>query len=372
MSDTAFLGLPLIAADQAQKHVTHNEALQILDLAVQLAVKRRDLATPPVSPAEGDRYIVAAGATGAWSGHAQEIAVRRSGAWAFQTPAPGWRAWVEEEEALVAFDGGGWVAAGGAGSELQNLDLLGVGTQADATNPFAAKLNQALWTARTAAEGGDGDLRTLMNKEAAADVLSLLLQRGFTGCAEIGLIGDDDLTIKVSADGASWKEALKVDRTTGKLTHLGQLQFPAVQNPSADANCLDDYEEGTFTPTFTAQTTAPTGVTYSAQVGRYTRIGDVVHYHLAVALTSKGSGGAGNAQLAGLPFTTRAGINPIGNCRLSNVAFSAGYSFVATLLQASATTMIICEQGSGVGDQNIQWSAIANNSVFVVTGLYWV
>lgn len=69
MSDaTVHLALPFIMAAQAQKHVTHNEALRVLDGVVQLSVKDRDLTAPPPSPADGDRYIVASGATGAWAG----------------------------------------------------------------------------------------------------------------------------------------------------------------------------------------------------------------------------------------------------------------------------------------------------------------
>jgi hypothetical protein len=59
---TPSLGLPEIAASQAQKHVMHNEALRILDALVQFAVLDRDLAAPPMSQADGARYIVAAGA----------------------------------------------------------------------------------------------------------------------------------------------------------------------------------------------------------------------------------------------------------------------------------------------------------------------
>jgi hypothetical protein len=72
---TVALGLPLLLAEQAQKHVTHNEALRALDAIVQLAVKDRDLTVAPPSPSEGDRYIVAASPTGIWSGHATGIAV---------------------------------------------------------------------------------------------------------------------------------------------------------------------------------------------------------------------------------------------------------------------------------------------------------
>ena len=64
MSDTPLLALPLLEASQAQKHVTHNEALLLLDAMVHLAAISRALAAPPASPGDGDRYLVAASATG--------------------------------------------------------------------------------------------------------------------------------------------------------------------------------------------------------------------------------------------------------------------------------------------------------------------
>jgi hypothetical protein len=114
----------------------------------------------------------------------------------------------------------------GAVEELQNIALLGVGTQADAANPFAAKLNKALWTAKSIAEGGDGDLRYTLNKESTADSLSLLMQTGYSGRAELGLTGTDDLTVKVSADGAVWTTALTIDRASGYATVAGNPTNP--------------------------------------------------------------------------------------------------------------------------------------------------
>jgi hypothetical protein len=225
MPESPSLHLPMLAAEQAQKHVTVNEALRALDAIVQLAVKDRDLAAPPGAPAEGDRYIVAAGASGAWAGNATKLAIWQDGGWTFHAPHEGWRAWVDDENVFLIFNGTAWVDWGAALGAIQNLARLGIGTAADATNPFSAKLNKALWTAKTAAEGGDGDLRYTLNKETAADVLSLLLQRGFSGRAELGLIGDDDLAIKVSADGAAWKEALRIDRSSGRVS----LPFGVVQ-----------------------------------------------------------------------------------------------------------------------------------------------
>ncbi|ESR22805.1 DUF2793 domain-containing protein [Lutibaculum baratangense] len=229
MADTPNLGLPEIAASQAQKHVTHNEALRILDAVVQLAVLDRDLAEPPAAPDDGDRYIVGPSATGAWAGHENEVAIVVDGAWSFVQPRPGWAAFVVDEAQLLYWTGSQWTVFGEVISVLQNLTRLGIGTTADATNPFAAKLNKALWTALTSSEGGDGSLRYTLNKEGAGDVLSFLLQSNWSGRAELGLIGDDDLSLKVSGDGAAWREALRVNRHSGRL-RLGKRAY--VRSPN--------------------------------------------------------------------------------------------------------------------------------------------
>ncbi|WP_288587646.1 DUF2793 domain-containing protein [uncultured Methylobacterium sp.] len=215
---TANLSLPLMAAAQAQKHVTHNEALVGLDTLVQLAVLDKDLTAPPANPAEGDRYLIAgASPTGAWAGWGGRVVRYQDGAWRSFPPRPGWLAFVADEADLYTYTGGAWASFRSTLTVLQNLTRLGIGTTADAGNPFAAKLNKALWTALTTGEGGSGDLRTTLNKQAAGNVLSLLFQSGFSGRAELGLTGDDDLRLKVSGDGGTWREALRVDRNTGGL-----------------------------------------------------------------------------------------------------------------------------------------------------------
>jgi hypothetical protein len=119
MDTTPNLSLPYIAAAQAQKHVTHNEALRALDAVVQLMVLDKDLAAPPASPAEGARYIVAPSPAGAWAGQAGRIAAWQDGAWAFYTPREGWLAWAADEDALYVWSGTAW-AAFAAGS-LSNV-----------------------------------------------------------------------------------------------------------------------------------------------------------------------------------------------------------------------------------------------------------
>ena len=215
MSDDATprLALPYLAAGQAQKHVTVNEALAALDGLVQTAVESRTVAAEPASPADGVLYILPAGRTGAEWALLPPGALARFEAdgWTVLAAGEGALAYVKDENRLLVRTEAGRDDAGVALKGLQNLDRLGLGTTADATNPFSAKLNKVLFTARAAGEGGDGDLRLTFNTEGAADVLSLLFQTGYAGRAEFGLVGDDRLTLKVSADGATWRDALVVE-----------------------------------------------------------------------------------------------------------------------------------------------------------------
>ena len=84
--------------------------LKRLGAVVGLSVKDRDLGTPPASTGDGDRYLVPAGATGAWSGRAGQIAVRIAGAWEFYAPRVGWLCFIEDEAVLSVFKAAGWSA----------------------------------------------------------------------------------------------------------------------------------------------------------------------------------------------------------------------------------------------------------------------
>lgn len=230
---TPNLALPLIAAGQAGKHVTHNEALALLDGLVHLTCLDKDLAAPPAAPAEGDRYLVAAGApTGAWTGLSGRIVRFRDGVWESLEPRAGWLTYLTDERAFHVYDGAAWTDLSRTLVALQNLGLLGLGTGADAENPFAAKLNKALWTARGTAEGGSGDLRTVLNKAAPDNVLSLLMQTGFSARAEIGLLGEDGLSAKVSANGTSWAHAWRVQPNNG-FVGFGSAAGPGGPVPAA-------------------------------------------------------------------------------------------------------------------------------------------
>lgn len=111
MTTTPNLALAYLVTAQAQKEVTHNDALNDLDALTQMAVIDRTLNAPPASPATGDVYIVAASPTGAWAGQANAIAAYYGG-WKFKTPEAGWRAWARNENRLVYFTGSVWAVLG--------------------------------------------------------------------------------------------------------------------------------------------------------------------------------------------------------------------------------------------------------------------
>jgi len=108
--ETPLLALPYLAAAQAQKHVTHNEALRKLDGLVQLAVEASGATSPPGSPAEGARYLLGASPTGAWAGQGGALAVYADGAWWFAAPQIGWLAFDRAADQLLVRKAGGWIA----------------------------------------------------------------------------------------------------------------------------------------------------------------------------------------------------------------------------------------------------------------------
>jgi hypothetical protein len=216
MSDaTPNLGLPLIAAAQAQKHVTHNEALQALDALVQLACLDKDLAAPPPSPAEGDRYlVVAASPTGAWAGLSGQVVRFAAGVWTGSVPRPGWFAYVLDEADLYIFDGQAWTSFRRLITAIELTGRLGINTTPDATNRLAVKSDAALlsWDDATP---GSGDMRVAINKQAPARDAGIVFETGYAARALVGTLGGDDFVVKVSPDGAAFATALTASAATG-------------------------------------------------------------------------------------------------------------------------------------------------------------
>src|SRR5438067_2469216 len=82
---------------------------------------------PPGSPADGERYLIAAGATGGWAGHDGELAFYLDGVWRFATAKTGWLLWSIAEAKLLVFDGALWRDVQDI-AELENMTRLGINT----------------------------------------------------------------------------------------------------------------------------------------------------------------------------------------------------------------------------------------------------
>lgn len=105
---TPRFALPMLALAQAQKEATHNEALVLLDALIHPVVEAGPQADPPAGPAEGECWLVASGATGAWAGQDGGIAIWTAGGWRFMAPRDGMRVRRSADGAWLTFGAASW------------------------------------------------------------------------------------------------------------------------------------------------------------------------------------------------------------------------------------------------------------------------
>lgn len=354
MPDTsAILGLPYLSPSQAQKHVTHNEALARLDLVVQLRVEALEAETPPSAPEEGEIWGLGPTPTGAWAGQSG-LAAWAGGAWVFLAPGAGWRAWDRGAGELRVWNGLDWILPGAA---TQNLASLGIATMADAVNRLSVRAPAVLLTH----DGGGHQLK--INKAASGDTASLLFQTGFGGRAEMGLAGDDNFALKVSADGAAWSTALAADAGSG------QVDFPAGLTLAGGTSPLDAYERGSWTPAVSDAASGGTLATATTAAGRYTRIGE--HLHLSFLLEGIDTTGltAGNTLwIQGLPFPvkTAAASQVTAAVRLAHVtAASTPYLFAS----GGSSALRLMRTVSGAAPAALTVAALASGTAEIAASL---
>ena len=256
MENTTNLKLPLLIPNQSGKEITHNEALIIIDNILQNGIIDKDLITPPENPNTNDMYIVGEGAIGKWEGKDNYLAFYDNG-WRFIEPREGFTFWVNDEDKLYTYNGSKWIATIQVGSDIENnnsttpttppitklseledveiieatqynilqhngekfintsnlqqLSMVGINTQADENNKLSVKSDYVLF------DNNGNSSKIKANKATETDTASHLFQNNYSGRAEFGLIGDDDFTLKVSNNGESWNNAFVVDRATGNV-----------------------------------------------------------------------------------------------------------------------------------------------------------
>ena len=128
MSDLATprLALPLLAAGQAQKEMSHNEALARLDLTVHGTAIAAGAEIPPEAPLPGQCWILGAAPEGDWAGHGGQVAGWTEGGWRFVLPCEGMRLWLGACEGFATFSEGNWVLGAVHGRVfVEGLQVIG-------------------------------------------------------------------------------------------------------------------------------------------------------------------------------------------------------------------------------------------------------
>ncbi len=100
--------LPMLAVNQMQKEVTHNEALAAIDMLLEPIAVAALINVPPPSPALGQCWLIGSAPTGTWAGRAQHIACWTSGGWRWTMPRVGMTVSLENG-AKARFDGTAWL-----------------------------------------------------------------------------------------------------------------------------------------------------------------------------------------------------------------------------------------------------------------------
>jgi len=318
MSFTANLSLPYIAPAQAQKHITHNEALKLLDALVHICVEGV-INSLPANPAEGNCFIINAEENLPLASYNGHIVQYIDSAWVYFSPSSGWVAWQKDMQQILVYTNAAWLPL--RQSDTAPFKHIGINTQPDSLHSLSVKGSRTLLDADTQGH------RLKINKAETSETASLVFQNQYIGHAELGLTGDNKLHVKVSDDGQSYVTAMTV------LPHDGCVQVHNGVRFQDSTSTLKHYEEGEWSPTlFGLQ--AVGALTYSAHHGEYTRIGRYVHASCRILWSSLG-GAAGKVRIAGLPYQVKSGhhnraaisISWYNSLNLDNgVTFIGGYA----------------------------------------------
>lgn len=138
---------------------------------------------------------------------------------------------------------------------------------------------------------------------------------------------------------------------------LGQIQFPAVQNASAGANVLDDYEEGAWTPA----DVSGAGLVFAGVTARYTKVGRlvVVQFGFSFPATASGAG----AGVSGLPFAASAGGGMSGGFVSST---NAGFLIVLEITASSVNFYLVKSDGTAVTNVEMSGKFVRGTLVYSV------
>jgi hypothetical protein len=246
--------------------------------------------------------------------------------------------------------------ATGTFTELARLDATGLGIGTSSPKEKLDSRGAAVFS---------GDNATGTNAFGTAE--GLLLSTG-SGVARVTAVSNGSNNVNLalrslSSGGAvnalilNPNGAVALNGAVTTATGVG-ITFPATQSASSDANTLDDYEEGTWTPSIGGT------ATYSARVGTYTKIGRQVTAWFDVTILLRGTGG--NA-LTGLPFTQNSAVPGCGNVGYF-ASLVTNFVMINPIVPgntANVTFEALTAAGNGTSDNDNIWANSARCTGFV-------
>jgi hypothetical protein len=158
----------------------------------------------------------------------------------------------------------------------------------------------------------------------------------------------------------------------------GNLQFPNGQGIDFSASAgsgqtsslLDDYEEGTWTPTIEGSTTNPSGLSYTIQDGRYRKIGGAVYISFRVRFSYTSGTGSGSLYIAGLPFTAANHIQPKNTLQQDFLSFT-GYEYIEMSAVQNNTVIGIAKNRSANSASSVVVSDAAAGTTDINGGIFY-
>lgn len=190
------------------------------------------------------------------------------------------------------------------------------------------------------------------------------------------LAGTETLTNKTISGGTLSGTLAGTPTFSGVLTISAKpninagLQFPTTPASSADPNTLDEYEEGSFNPTFGGSSTE-SGQAYTDQIGRYVKVGKLVHYQIRLTLSTLGTI-TGNVRVKNLPFTSLNSTNAASAVSVgwwANMTLSTiwiGGFIIPNTNQIDLTT----RTSAGTSTATLSQGDLANNTAMIISGTY--
>ena len=178
--------------------------------------------------------------------------------------------------------------------------------------------------------------------------------------------GSDEIFFETHHQGNFHGETLRIEKSGDIKVKRGDLYFETAgkgivlgATSNTDANTLDDYEEGSFTPSLYTQNSL-LSASYTNQDGKYTKIGRKVYFKIYIRLSSK-SGGSGQLRINGLPFTSSAASGAAYGGAVAAYTYNWSGNFLDRMMIGSGSTQVQCFTGTSSGTNVNAGSGNLNN-----------